>query len=121
MHMNKQLLKDGIGWGILLWFFGYVLGILLFMIAPLQLIGWIISPFGIAVTLWVLLKKIKSSTRLYYLKLGIIWSLVAIVFDYLFLVQVFKPADGYYKADVYFYYLVTCMLPFLVGWMRNKK
>jgi hypothetical protein len=119
--MNKHLLKDGLGWGILLWLFGYIFGIVLFMVAPSSLIGWIITPFGIATTVWVLFKKIHYASFEHYVQLAGIWTLIAIVFDYLFLVQVFKPSDGYYKADVYVYYGITCALPLVVGWYRNKK
>ncbi len=119
--MNKQLLKDGFGWGLLLWFVGYVLGIILFMMVPIGLIGWIISPIGIALTLWILNKKIKSSSFQHYITIAVIWALIAIVFDYIFLVQLFKPEDGYYKLDVYFYYLFTFSLPLLVGWRKAKS
>jgi hypothetical protein len=124
--MKKQLPKDTLGWGVLLWLIGYLLGILLFPFVPPNMIGWVIMPIGTIITLWVLLKKIKTSSILYYLKLAIVWTLMAIVFDYLFLVKVFKPADGYYKLDVYLYYLLTFVLPLLVGWWkifanRNRK
>lgn len=119
--MNRQLLKDTLGWGILLWLIGYVLGIILFMIVPPLLVGWIIMPIGTALTLWVLLKKIKSTTFQYYLLLAVIWTLIAIVFDYFFLVKVFKPTDGYYKLDVYLYYVLTFILPLIIGWSKKYK
>lgn len=118
--MSKQLLKDGLGWGVLLWFVGYVLGIILFMAVPIGLIGWIISPIGVALTLWVLIKKIKSSSFQHYVSIAVIWTLIAIVFDYIFLVQLFKPEDGYYKLDVYIYYLFTFALPLLVSCGKLK-
>jgi len=117
--VNKLLLTDILGWGFLLWLIGYVLGIILFMIVPQSLLGWIIMPVGIVLTLWVLLKKIRTGSLRYYLLLAIIWTLIAIVFDYFFLVKAFKPADGYYKLDVYLYYVLTFVLPLIVGW-RNK-
>jgi hypothetical protein len=117
--MNRQLLKDGFGWGFLLWLIGYVLGVILFMIVPISMVGWIIMPVGILITLWVLLKKIKTTTFQYYFLLAVIWTLIAIIFDYFFLVKVFKPSDGYYKLDVYLYYVFTFILPLIVG--RNKK
>lgn len=117
--MDKKFIKDAFGWGVLLWLIGYVLGIILFMIVPVSIVGWIIMPIGIIITLWVLLKKIKSRSFKYYLLLAFIWTLVAIVFDYFFLVKLFKPADGYYKLDVYLYYLFTFTLPLLVGWRKN--
>ena len=119
--MNRLLLKDAFGWGFILWLIGYVLGIILFMILPVSLIGWVIMPVGIAITFWVLLKKIKDRDFQYYLSLAIIWTLIAIIFDYFFLVKVFKPADGYYKLDVYLYYVLTFVLPLIVGWSKKAK
>jgi hypothetical protein len=116
--MSRQLLKDAFGWGFLLWFIGYILGIILFMIVQPSLLGWTIMPIGIVITLWVLFKKIKSVNLRYYLLLAIVWMLVAIVLDYFFLVKVFKPADGYYKLDVYLYYVLTFVLPLVVGWRK---
>lgn len=118
--MNRQLLKDALGWGFLLWLIGYALGILLFTIVPISMIGWIITPIGIIITLWVLFKKIKGTSLKYYLALSLVWTLIAIVFDYFFLVKAFNPADGYYKFDVYLYYSLTFVLPLIVG-LKNEK
>jgi len=118
--MNRQLFKDTLGWGVLLWLIGYILGIILFMVVPTTLVGWIIMPIGTIITLWVLFKKVKGGSIKYYLLLAVIWTLIAIVFDYFFLVKVFKPADGYYKLDVYLYYALTFTLPLLVGWRKKS-
>lgn len=117
--MTKQLYKDAFGWGFILWFIGYSLGILLFTVVPISVIGWIIMPIGTIITIWVLLKKVKADSFQYYAFLAVIWVLIAIVFDYFFLVKLFKPEDGYYKLDVYLYYTLTFVLPLIVGW-RNK-
>jgi len=45
--------------------------------------------------------------------------LIAVIFDYLFLVKMFKPTDGYYKLDVYLYYILTFLLPLIVGWRKK--
>lgn len=113
--MNKQLLKDALGWGFVLWFVGYLLGIIFFILVPTTILGWVIMPIGTAITLWVLFKKIKSNFIKYYLLLAIVWTLMAIIFDYFFLVKIFKPVDGYYKLDVYLYYFITFILPVVVG------
>ncbi len=124
----KQFLRDAIGWGIGLWFVGWVLGIIAFMVVPKDMIGWVVSPIGIVITLWVLLKKINPPTGeagseniSYYLRIAIVWTIIAIVFDYLFLVLLFKPAGGYYKLDVYIYYTTTFVLPLLVGYFKTKN
>jgi len=119
--MNRQTLKSIFGWGILLWLFGYVLGMVLFMMMPPAVLGWAIMPFGVALTLWVLLKKIKAVSFKDYILLAIGWTPIAVIFDYFFLVKVFKPADGYYKLDVYLYYILTFVLPLIVGWKKGKN
>ena len=116
--MVKQFSKDALGWGFALWLIGYVLGIVLFMIVPPSLVGWTIMPIGILITLWILWKKVRGDTFQYFLLLAIVWVLIAVVCDYFFLVKVFKPADGYYKLDVYLYYALTFILPLVVGWRK---
>jgi hypothetical protein len=113
--MHRQLLKDTFGWGLLLWFIGYVLGILLFAFVPPSLLGWIIMPIGTGITLWVLFKKVQGTSFRHYILIALVWTLLAVILDYFLLVKLFKPADGYYKVDVYVYYALTFILPLLVG------
>jgi hypothetical protein len=119
--MTKQFLKDSLGWGFILWLIGYALGFIFFAFVSSNLIGWVIMPIGILITLWILLKKVNGKSWRYFLGLAIIWTLIAIIFDYLFLVLLLKPADGYYKLDVYLYYLITFLLPLVIGWFKIKK
>jgi len=117
---TKKLWKDGLGWGFLLWLIGYVLGIILFAIVPANVLGWIIMPIGILIALWVLLKKIKGDSWQYYLAIAAIWTILAIVLDYIFNVKLFKIV-GYYKLDIYLYYVITFALPLIVGAIKKKK
>lgn len=120
---NKRFILDAFGYGFLLWLFGYILGFVFYAFVPANLLGWAIMPFGILVTLWVLFKKIHAKTFEYYLSIAIVWMVIAVVFDYFLLVQVLKPADGYYKQDVYIYYFLTLVMPLVVGYkkMQGKK
>lgn len=118
--MDKQFYKDVLGWGFGLWLFGYILGIALFMLVPPAMIGWIITPVGILASLWVLFKIISGSFR-HYISIAVGWTIIAVVFDYIFLVMLFHPADGYYKPDVYLYYALTFILPLAAGWYKNKN
>lgn len=120
MTFDKQFYKDALGWGFILWFIGYALGIVLFMSVPPWLIGWIITPIGIIITLWVLFTRVKSKAFGHYLVLSFSWTSIAIAFDYFFIVKLFSPADGYYKPDVYLYYILTFALPLLAGWRKAK-
>jgi len=119
--MNKQFLKDALGWGFVLWLIGYALGVLLFALVPASLIGWIILPIGTVLALWVAGKKVKGDTLRYYCLLALVWTLIAVLGDYLFIVRAFTPADGYYKPDVYLYYALTAAIPLLAGWRRTSR
>lgn len=117
---KKQCFKDAFGWGIILWLIGYALGIMLFTIVPPTLLGWVISPIGTIITLWILFKKIRSEKFYHYVTIGGVWTLIAIIFDYIFLVKAFAASD-YYKLDIYIYYSLTFILPIIVGWWKTKK
>ena len=116
--MSRRFFMDAFGWGFALWLIGFALGIMLFTIVPLAMIGWIIMPIGIIIALWILLKKVKGDSFQYYALLAVVWVLIAVACDYFFLVKAFKPADGYYKLDVYLYYAITFLLPLVVGWRK---
>lgn len=113
--MTRQLAKDLFGWGFVIWLVGYILGFVFFAFVPPQLIGWYIMPIGIALTLWVLRRKIAPRPLRSLFLLGIVWTLIAVIGDYLFIVRALAPADGYYKLDVYLYYALTLLLPLLAG------
>jgi len=119
--MTKKFLKDSLGWGFALWLIGYVLGIILFAIVPPSMIGWVIMPIGLIIMLWVLFKKVGGDSFQYYVMLAVIWTVIAVVFDYLFIVKAFKPADGYYKPDVFLYYALTFVIPLIYGWWKKSK
>ena len=119
--MNKQLLKDSLGWGFVLWLIGYILGIILFFVLPPSLIGWFILPVGLIITLWVLLNKVKGDKLQYYLILAAVWTVIAVILDYFFIVKMLNPADGYYKLDVYLYYALTLITPLVIGWWKKTK
>ena len=119
--MKKQFLKDSLGWGFVLWFIGYILGIILFAFVSVEMIGWIITPFATVLTLWIIFRKIKGDSLKYYFLVAIAWFVIAVVGDYIFIVKAFNPPDGYYKFDVYLYYVLIFSLPVLAGWNKNKR
>ncbi len=119
LFMNARFIKDAFGWGFFLWLFGYILGIILFSIIPPAYIGWVIMPLGIVFTTWVLWYEVKGETYGYFVKVALVWTSIALLCDYLLLVQLFKPLDGYYKLDVYLYYILTFLLPLIIGWRKT--
>jgi len=120
-QMNKHLVKDALGWGFVLWLIGYVLGVVLFAFVPASAIGWIIMPIGTVLTLWVAFRKVAGDNLRYFGIVALAWTSIAMLGDYLFIVRAFKPADGYYKPDVYLYYALTLAIPLLAGWRRRAR
>lgn len=108
------------GWGIALWFIGYILGIIFFLFIPSSLIGWFILPIGFIITIWVLITKIKFKSFNEIFLIAVIWTCLAFFLDYIFILKLLKPADGYYKLDVYLYYFLTFILPITIGYYKTK-
>jgi hypothetical protein len=117
---KKKILLNTIFWGFILWLFGYILGFIFFGFVPKEQIGWYVMPLGIIATIFVLLKWIKREEFLYYIGLGVIWTIMAVVLDYFFLVKMLNAPD-YYKFDVYLYYALTLVLPIAVGCYKKSK
>jgi hypothetical protein len=67
----------------------------------------------------VLFKWIKRDSFGCYFGVGIFWTVIAVVMDYIFLVKLLNASD-YYKLDVYLYYILTFVLPVAVGWYKLK-
>jgi len=118
--MGKQCVIDTLGRGLVLWLIGYVSGILLFFALPVSLIGWAILPVGVIVTFWVLFKQIRHEDFRYYVGLAVAWTAIAVACDYVFIVVALKPADGYYKPDVYLYYVLMAVIPLIAGWWKKN-
>lgn len=116
----KDKLKNTIFWGFILWLFGYVLGMIFFIFVPMEQIGLYVLPLMFIFTLWVLFKKIKREEFSCYIGLAIIWTIMAIVLDYGFIVMLFDVTD-YYKPDIYIYYILTFILPIIVGFYKFRK
>lgn len=119
--MKKTFYKDAFWWGFILLLIGYVLGMILFAALPATLLGWVISLICIPITIWIVLTKIRGIRLQYYLGVAIVWTLMAIVLDYCFIVLMLHPPDGYYKLDVYVYYLLTFLLPAGIGFLKTRR
>ena len=117
---TKEKVKNMVFWGFVLWLFGYIAGIILFFVVPKAYIGLVITPIATLFTIWVLMKKVKRPELLCYFGTGLIWTIMAVVLDYIFLVTLLKTGSAYYKPDVFLYYTLTFILPILVGYWKYK-
>jgi hypothetical protein len=63
---------------------------------------------------------VKGNTLRYYCLVALVWLLIAVLGDYMFIVKAFAPKDGYYKLDVYIYYALTLAIPLFAGWRRTS-
>ena len=76
-------------------------------------------PIAIGLTCVVLWKWCRVNSTSKSILLGIAWSGIPIVCDYLLIVKLLSPPDGYYKFDVYLYYLITLVLPMAATRLRR--
>jgi hypothetical protein len=113
-------IKNTLFWGLILWLVGYIAGIVLFFVVPKDYIGWVITPLATLFTIWVIMYQVKRPELKCYFGLGVVWMVMAIVLDYLFIVLLFKSGSAYYKPDVLLYYFLTLTLPIGVGYWKYK-
>ena len=119
-----QVIKDTAGLGTGLWLIGYLASLVLFFTPVAVIMGWILrvifTPITIAITWWWFRER-ETLPLQYYAGVGVAWVLIAVVLDYLFIVQLFQAA--YYEADVFVYYALTFLIPVCVGLylIRNRN
>jgi hypothetical protein len=116
----KEKVKNMLTWGFILWLVGYSAGFILFFVVPKNMIGWVITPFATLLTIWVLFKKVKRPQLTCYFGTGVMWTIIAVVMDFIFIVKLLNTGTSYYKPDVIFYYLLTFTLPILVGYWKFR-
>ena len=117
---TSDKIRNTLFWGFILWLVGYVAGIVLFFVVPKDLIGWVITLPATLFTIWVLMTKVKRPELMCYFGTGLVWTIMAIVLDYLFIVVLLKAGNAYYKPDVLIYYFTTFILPIAVGYWKFK-
>jgi hypothetical protein len=113
-------LKDTAGPGTLFWLIGYLAGIALFFTPFKNSMGWIImvffTPFTILVTWWWF--RGRDLPLLYFAGVGVAWTVIAVVLDFLFIVTLFHSPQ-YYASDVFLYYALMVLIPVGVGVYLN--
>ena len=111
----KEWIKGTIVLGILLWLFGSLISIALFFSPVAGIMGWIITaiftPVTVVVTWWWFRTRNLALTD--YVLVGVLWTIIAVVFDYLFIVQLLRAS--YYGPDIFVYYILTFLIPIGVG------
>ena len=111
-----QVIKDTAGLGTGLWLIGYLTSLVLFFTPFAGIMGWILlvifTPITIAITWWWFRER-ETLPLQYYAGVGVAWVLIAVVLDYLFIVQLFQVT--YYEVDVFVYYALTFLIPVGIG------
>jgi hypothetical protein len=115
-------LRDTAGPGTFFWLIGYLASLVLYFSPFSYSMGWIIlvifTPFTIWVTSWWFRERERLSL-LYYAGVGVAWTLLAVVLDYLFIVLLFNATE-YYAPDVLLYYALMFLIPVGVGMYLNR-
>jgi hypothetical protein len=117
-----RVLKDTAGLGTFFWLVGYLAGIVLFFTPLKESMGWVMlaafTPFTIAVTWWWF--RGRGLPLPYFPGVGVAWTVIAVVLDFLFIVQLFGNPQ-YYAPDVLIYYALTFLIPVGVGLCLNRQ
>jgi hypothetical protein len=117
----QQWIRDTAGLGTAFWLLGYLASLVLFFSPFAGIMGWVLTavftPVTIAVTWWWFQKTVHPLP--YYGKVGAAWVAIAVVLDYIFIVQLFSAA--YYGPDVFVYYAATFLIPVGVGWWLGRR
>jgi len=112
----EDRIKDTVGIGTALWLFGYLASLVLFFSPVAGIMGWIITavfiPVTIAITWWWF--RARNLTLAYFAGVGIAWTVIAVVLDYLFIVRLFQAT--YYAPHIFVYYALTFLIPVGVGY-----
>ena len=107
--------KDALGLGTFLWLIGYLASLVLFFSPFASSMGWILlvicTPVTIIITWWWF--HARNLTLPYYLGIGVAWTAIAVMLDYIFIVILFKAT--YYGPDVFVYYALTFLIPACIG------
>ena len=121
-RLAKTTLVDGPLLGIFVWLIGYLAGIVLYFFISPDILGWVLCAIFTPIVILLCYKRFgkREESISYYAFVAAVWLIVAVVFDYLFLVKLLNPSV-YYKLDVYVYYVSTFLIPFLVGVKFGRK
>jgi hypothetical protein len=117
----QQILKDTAGLGTLLWLIGYLAGIVLYFTPLSDSLGWVIMVIFTPITLWITLWWFcaRDLPLRYYAGVGVAWTALAVVLDYLFIVLLFNSSH-YYAMDIFVYYAMMFLIPVGVGMYINR-
>ena len=114
--MNKRFLKDAIGLGLILWAIGFVLGMILFTVVDVSMMGWIIMPVVViaAIFLSARMAKAHPAALSYFIGVGLTWLAISLILDYFILVRGYN-AENYYDLDIMIYYAGMLLIPSIVA------
>ena len=120
--MTKTILVDAPALGIFVWLIGYLAGIVLYFFLSPDILGWVLFAVFTPIVILLCYRRFgkRNESISYYAFVATAWLIIAVAFDYLFLVKLLNPPI-YYKLDVYIYYASTFLIPFLVGVKFRRK
>jgi hypothetical protein len=118
----KSRMIDIFVFGILLWLMGFIGSLILFPFVSSDMLGWILCIIFTPITLIIAYFRFRNrNLKLYcYFMTGVFWVLIAATLDYFFIVKLFN-ATNYYKLDVYIYYIITFLVPIVIGLLYGNK
>jgi len=126
--MNQKLV-DTIGFGFLMWLIGYFMGFFIITIPgypEVMTIPVILTAFSLAVGLvtaafaYVRFRKRREVSWIYAFLVGITWTILAIILDFILIVLLFN-APSYYRSHIFIYYAITLVVPSAVAKYSSRQ
>ena len=77
----------------------------------MSLFGWFVTPFGPSAACRVLWKKFRPASLAQAATIGADGAVMAVALDYVFLVKLLNPPDGYSERHAYQDYALTLVRP----------
>ena len=98
------------------------MSIVLYGFVPKSILGLILFVLLTPLTAYIAYLRFRKreETLAYYFAVALVWTALAMILDYFFIVKAFN-AQGYYKADVFVYYLTTFIIPLAVGFKYGRR
>jgi hypothetical protein len=118
----KSRMIDIFVFGIFIWLMGYIASIILFPFVPDNILGWILCIIFTPITIIIAYLRFRNrKLKLFcYFMTGVFWAIIAMILDYFFIVRLFNSVT-YYKPDVFVYYIVTFLIPLIIGLYNINK
>ncbi len=118
--MNKKHIIDTLGYGLMYWMIGFILGMIFLIFVPIRYVGWPILAIMFPLMIFLTMVRFEARTKpiYYYFVTGFVWLGVIALLDYLIVMKGFGNMQ-YYDFDLYLTYALILIIPITYGLIKK--